>query len=180
MGVDDLQPDNVIVNGTNGNDVAVARRARPVASRSRACTPASRSPVRRAATDQVTVNALDGDDVVDASNVTADTAALVLNGANGSDVLVGGDGNDTITGGDGDDVLIGGPGLDTLDGGAGDDTFISGEVVIDGLVADPAWIASHARVVNGRTVLSIKGRSVTLPAADLLDPAGPQGAAVAG
>ena len=56
--------------------------------------------------------------MVDGSNVAADTAALVLNGGNRSDVLVGGDGNET------------------LDGGAGDDTFIGGEVVLDGLVAD--------------------------------------------
>jgi hypothetical protein len=104
----------------------------------------------------------------------------VLNGGNGSDVLVGGDGNDTLTGGDGDDVLIGGPGLDALTGGAGDDTFIGGEIVLDGLVADPGWIAGHARVVDGRTVLAIKGRTVTLPAAHLLDPAAAQGSVTRG
>ena len=115
--------------------------------------------------------------MVDASGVAAGSdGARHRTAATADDVLIGGDGNDTITGGDGDDVLIGGPGLDALDGGAGDDTFIGGEVVIDGLVVDQTWIASHARVVNGRTVLSVEGRSVTLPAADLLDLSGPQGA----
>ena len=128
----------------------------------------------------MTVNALDGDDVVDGSNVGTDTAALVLNGGNGSDVLVGGDGNDTLTGGDGDDVLIGGPGVDTLNGGAGDDTLLGGEIVLDGLVADQTWLSAHAQVVNGQTVLAVEGRSVTIPAADLLDPAATQGSVTRG
>ena len=93
--------------------------------------------------------------------------ALIVNGDGGDDVLIGGDGNDTLTGGDNDDVLIGGPGLDALNGGAGDDTFIGGEIVVDGLVVGPEWLAAHAQLVNGATVLAFDGRHVTLPAADL-------------
>ena len=172
-GVDDTEPDNVIVTGTNGDDIAVLAGQAGAVEVAGLHAEVSVSGAS-SATDQVTVNALDGDDVVDGSNVTADTAALVLNGGNGSDVLIGGDGNDTLNGGDGDDVLIGGPGLDALNGGAGDDTFIGGEILVDGLAADQAWIAAHARAVDGRTVLVIKGRSVTLPAAELLGPAATQ------
>jgi Ca2+-binding RTX toxin-like protein len=70
------------------------------------------------------VNALGGDDVVDASGLTATAIGLVENGGDGAYVLIGGAGNDTLSGGAGDDVLIGGPGQDLLDGGIGDNIVI--------------------------------------------------------
>ena len=45
-----------------------------------------------AANDRLTVNALAGDDVVDASGLTADAIQLTENGGDGNDVLIGGDG----------------------------------------------------------------------------------------
>jgi len=72
----------------------------------------------------LTVNTLGGDDVVDASELSAGAIPLTANGGDGDDVLIGSAGNDTLTGGAGDDVLIGGPGLDNLDGGTGDDILI--------------------------------------------------------
>ena len=77
-----------------------------------------------AANDRLTVNALGGDDVVDASGLSAGAIALTADGGDGDDVLIGGDGNDTLLGGAGDDVLIGGPGQDILDGGPGDNILI--------------------------------------------------------
>ena len=77
-----------------------------------------------AGSDRLTVNALAGDDVVDATGLAADSALLTLDGGDGDDVLLGGDGNDTLLGGAGDDVLIGGPGNDTIDGGPGDNVVI--------------------------------------------------------
>ena len=77
-----------------------------------------------AANDRLTVNALAGDDVVDASGLSANAIPLTANGGDGDDVLIGGDGTDTLTGGAGDDVLIGGPGPDVLDGGPGDNILI--------------------------------------------------------
>jgi Ca2+-binding RTX toxin-like protein len=77
-----------------------------------------------AGSDRVTVNALGGDDVVDASGLAATSALLTLDGGDGDDVLLGGDGGDVLLGGDGDDVLLGGGGNDTLDGGAGDNVVI--------------------------------------------------------
>jgi Ca2+-binding RTX toxin-like protein len=71
------------------------------------------------ASDTLTVNGRDGNDILDAARVPVDSILLTLDGGAGDDLLVGGDGNDTLLGRDGDDVLIGGPGQDTLDGGPG-------------------------------------------------------------
>ena len=45
-----------------------------------------------AANDRLTVNALAGDDVEDASGVAAGAIQLTLSGGDGDDVLIGGDG----------------------------------------------------------------------------------------
>ena len=125
---------------------------------------------RRAGNDRLTVNALAGDDVVDASALAAGAMLLTLDGGAGDDVLIGGAGNDTLLGGEGDDVLIGGPGLDTLDGGPGDDVVIQGaflDSVTSASAAGSKWLATHASVVNGRTVLDVGGERRTLPRAEL-------------
>ena len=77
-----------------------------------------------AGSDRLTVNALAGADVVDATGLAATAALLTLDGGDGDDVLLGGAGNDTLLGGAGDDVLIGGPGTDTIDGGTGDNVVL--------------------------------------------------------
>jgi Ca2+-binding RTX toxin-like protein len=79
-----------------------------------------------AALDRVVVNALAGDDVVEASGLAAGAIQLVADGWEGNDVLVGGAGADVLIGGEGDDVLVGGPGIDVIDGGPGDDVEIQG------------------------------------------------------
>ena len=63
-----------------------------------------------AANDRLTINALAGDDVVEATGLAVGAIQLTADGGAGDDVLIGGDGNDVLLGGDGDDVLIGGPG----------------------------------------------------------------------
>ena len=119
------QPDNVIVNGTNGDDVVLV-----VGDASGTAVLGLAAQVNitgaEAANDRLTVNALAGDDVVEASGLAAGAIQLTADGGDGDDILVGGDGNDTLLGGDGDDVLVGGPGLDILDGGPGDNTVIQG------------------------------------------------------
>ena len=63
-----------------------------------------------AANDRLTINALAGDDVIEAPFLARLPAIqLTANGGNGDDVIIGGAGNDVLTGGAGDDVLIGGP-----------------------------------------------------------------------
>jgi Ca2+-binding RTX toxin-like protein len=165
-GTDDAARDNITVQGTNVDDVLVVGQsdsALQVAGIQATITVLGAA----SGSDQLAVNALAGDDVVDASQVSAGTASIVVDGGAGNDLLVGGDGDDTLNGGDGDDVLAGGPGFDTLNGGPGDNTLIGGEVVTDGLAADTDWLASNVHTVEGRTVVDHGDQMVTLPAADL-------------
>ncbi|HEY3206208.1 MAG TPA: calcium-binding protein [Gaiellaceae bacterium] len=118
LGGGDLLTDQVIVDGTNGNDaIEVAGRSATAGVTGLAATVnvTNADP----ASDALTIDALDGDDIVDAAQVPASSTLLTLDGGAGDDLLVGGDGNDTLFGRDGDDILVGGPGQDILDGGPG-------------------------------------------------------------
>jgi Ca2+-binding RTX toxin-like protein len=122
-GVGDGQPDSVIVTGTHGDDVALAfGDANGVAVVGLAAQVNITG--AEAANDRLVINALAGDDVVDATGLSASGIQLTADGGDGSDVLIGGAGNDVLLGGAGDDVLLGGPGVDVLDGGAGDNVII--------------------------------------------------------
>jgi Ca2+-binding RTX toxin-like protein len=119
----DAQVDNVIVNGTAGEDAIF------VSGNASGVTVSGLWPViniltAEPANDRLTINGLGGDDVIDASALTAAGIALTADGGIDDDVLIGGDGADVLLGGDGDDVLIGGPGFDALDGGGGDNVVI--------------------------------------------------------
>ena len=76
-------------------------------------------PEHRSREDALTIKGFAGNDILDASQLTADSVVLTLDGGAGNDLLLGGAGNDTLLGGDGDDTLVGGPGQDVLDGGPG-------------------------------------------------------------
>jgi Ca2+-binding RTX toxin-like protein len=119
----DGRVDTVIVNGTNGDDAAL------VTGNANGATVAGLAAQvniagAEAANDRLTVNALAGDDVVDASGLAVGAIQLTADGGAGDDVLLGSDGIDTLLGGDEDDVLLGGLGLDILDGGNGDNVVI--------------------------------------------------------
>ena len=123
LGAGDGAADNVIVTGTPVADsITVSGSAgnASVTGLPTAVTITGAEP----ANDRLTVNAGDGDDVVEASGLAADAIALTENGGNGADVLIGGAGNDNLNGGADDDVLNGGPGNDTLDGGPGNNVLI--------------------------------------------------------
>jgi Ca2+-binding RTX toxin-like protein len=114
----DRLTDRVTVTGTNGNDaieVTGRNATASVAGLAATVNVTGADP----ASDALMVSALDGDDIVDAAQVRADSTVLTLDGGADDDLLVGGDGNDTLFGRDGDDILVGGPGLDILDGGPG-------------------------------------------------------------
>jgi Ca2+-binding RTX toxin-like protein len=119
----DALADTVIVNGTNNGDVIHVTGNQGGAS---VLGLAARVNITNAepANDRLTINALGGDDVVDAAGLAAVAIRLAADGGDGDDVLIGSAGNDTFSGGAGDDVLIGGPGLDVLDGGLGDNVVI--------------------------------------------------------
>jgi Ca2+-binding RTX toxin-like protein len=111
------------VNGTNGDDaIVVAGDASGVAVLGLAAQVNITG--SEPANDRLVINALAGDDVVEASGLSAGAMGLTEDGGSGDDVLIGSAGDDTLLGGDGDDVLIGGPGLDILDGGSGDNILI--------------------------------------------------------
>jgi Ca2+-binding RTX toxin-like protein len=168
-GGDDGQPDNVVATATNGDDVATVLGAGPNAQVSGLPALISVSGAV-AGSDRVTVNAVAGADVVDATGLAATSALLTLDGGDGDDVLLGGAGNDTLLGGAGDDVLIGGPGNDTIDGGPGDnvvlDSFAANAVTSATAVGND-WLTAHARTNNGKTVLKVGGKKRKLPHADL-------------
>jgi Ca2+-binding RTX toxin-like protein len=122
-GTGDGAADNVIVNGTSGEDVVTAGGDASGVSVNGLAAQINVTGAE-AANDRLTINALGGDDVVVATGLSANAIGLTVDGGDGDDVLIGGDGNDTLLGGAGDDVLIGGPGLDILDGGTGDNIVI--------------------------------------------------------
>src|SRR5215207_884933 len=167
-GGDDAAADNVIVNATNGDDIAtVAGSGTNVAVSGLAARVAVTGGV--AGSDRLTVNALAGDDVVDASSLAASALLLTATGGDGDDVILGGAGNDTLLGDAGDDVIIGGPGIDTIDGGEGGNVVIQlvGDRVSSATPVGTAWLERHARTVRGKTVLDVGGEKRTLPRADL-------------
>ncbi len=119
----DSRPDQTIVEGTNGDDaIRVAGDSTGVSVTGLA----ARVHIAHAepANDALAINALAGDDVIEASGLASNVIALTLDGGAGDDVLIGSAGNDILFGRDGDDVLLGGPGQDVVDGGAGDNILI--------------------------------------------------------
>jgi Ca2+-binding RTX toxin-like protein len=115
--------DNVVVNGTGGDDVIVATGD---ASGAAVLGLAAQVNITgaEASNDRLTINALDGDDVIEASGLQLGAIQLTATGGADNDVLIGGAGNDVLQGNEGDDVLIGNGGQDVLDGGAGDNVLI--------------------------------------------------------
>jgi Ca2+-binding RTX toxin-like protein len=170
----DGQVDTVQATGTSGDDVAVLfGSGTDIQVLGLAATVAVTG---AEGTDQVTVTALAGDDIIDASGVQAGSASLVLNGGAGDDVIVGSAGNDTLLGGDGDDVLIGGDGNDVIDGGAGDDVIVGGpgdDIEIQGFTAgdvldltafdlDFDTLMANASDVDGNVVFDLGTQHITL------------------
>ena len=120
----DTLADNVIVNGTAGDDVIGLTGSATGATVTGLPAQVQITGADAAPTDRLTVNGLGGDDVINASAVAAGAIALTLDGGLNNDVLNGGAGDDTLLGGDGDDLLDGNAGTDTLDGGTGNNTLI--------------------------------------------------------
>lgn len=123
QGGGDLASDTIIINGS-GEDDAMFISGNANSVQVLGLTAVLNITGNEAGRDVLFVNALAGDDIVEASGLSADAIVLVIDGGMGDDVLVGGEGSDYIVGGDGDDVLIGGSGVDVLDGGLGDDVEI--------------------------------------------------------
>jgi Ca2+-binding RTX toxin-like protein len=119
----DAQADNVIVFGTNlQNYILVDGAASGISVFG---LPARMNLTgAEAANDRLTINALAGNDAVDASKLAAGAIQFTSDAGDGDDIILGSDGADVLLGGAGNDVLIGGPGLDILDGGPGKNVVI--------------------------------------------------------
>ncbi len=149
-GTGDAQADNIILNGTQTNDViTVSGTASNVTATglSAALTIIG----MEAANDSLTVNALGGADVVDGSALIAGVIRTTINGGLGADVIIGSEGDDVISGGDGDDLILAGAGNDTIVWNPGDDndTF-EGQAGTDTLQFNGANVAENIDIsANG-------------------------------
>ena len=107
------------------------------------------------ANDRLTLNGLNGDDVIDASSLEADGIQLTMNGGLGADVFLGSEGGDLINGGDGNDTALMGAGDDTFVWNPGDDNdTLEGQAGFDTLVFNGANVAENIAIsANGGRVL---------------------------
>ena len=131
----DGQPDQVITNGTAGDDTITIARSGSVITVNGL---AAKVTVAHAegANDTLTVNGLGGNDTIDVRRRAVPAISnLVLNGGDGNDIITGSNGNDVIDGGRGTDVAFmgkgddefvwnPGDGSDTVEGQAGTDTLL--------------------------------------------------------
>ena len=94
--------------------------------------------------DQLSILAGLGNDVIDASDLTASQIRLTLNGGAGNDTILGGRGHDTVIGGTGNDVAALGAGDDVFVWNPGDGSdFVDGQSGSDTLVS-PAPVSMSA------------------------------------
>ncbi|HWT11350.1 MAG TPA: calcium-binding protein [Allosphingosinicella sp.] len=121
-GSGDGQVDTIVINATDGDDAILVVGADGVVTVQGLA--AEVRILNFEATDKLIINALGGDDVVDASGLN-ENIVFVADGGGDDDILIGGAFVDTLLGGLGDDVLIGGPGIDLLDGGAGSNIILA-------------------------------------------------------
>ena len=115
--------DTVTVNGTQGADVFGAAGDAGGVSVSGLQTTVNLR-FQEQANDRLTLNALGGDDVIDASALEADGIQLTENGGLGVDQMIGGEGADLLVGGDGNDTALMGGGDDTFTWAPGDDNDV--------------------------------------------------------
>src|SRR5262245_50559029 len=156
--------DTVTVTGTNtaaGDHIIVTGDAGGVSVHGLPATVNIFSPEQ--ANDRLTVNGLDGDDVINASSLEADGIQLTMNGGRGADLFRGSQGDDLINGGDGDDVAFMGAGDDTFVWNPGDDNdTVEGQDGFDTLLFNGANIAENidlsangGRVIFFRNIASV-------------------------
>jgi Ca2+-binding RTX toxin-like protein len=122
-GVGDGQADTVIVNGTaNADTIQITGSGTSYTVAGLHTTVNVQG--SEGANDQLVVNALGGNDVVNAAGLPAGVVNLTIDGGAGNDRIIGSDGADRLIGGDGNDTIIGGRGNDEAFMGAGNDTFV--------------------------------------------------------
>jgi Ca2+-binding RTX toxin-like protein len=146
--------DTVTVNGTNGDDVfGAAGDAGGINVFGLQTVVNILFPEQ--ANDRLTLNALGGADVVNASSLEADGIQLTMNGGLGEDVFIGSEGDDLINGGDGNDTALMGAGNDTFVWNPGDDNdTLEGQAGTDTMLFNGANVAEQINIfANGGRVL---------------------------
>ena len=111
--------DTVTPNGTNGDDAIEIATAAGTTVVSGLQAQVRISGADANGSDRLTVNALGGDDVINAAGLEG--LALTVNGGLGEDIMIGSAGDDFFNGGDGNDVAFMGAGDDTFVWNPGDD-----------------------------------------------------------
>ena len=121
-GVGDGAADSVTVNGT-----AASNQIRSLDPAARSALTGLSAQVTLAGTeganDSLHINALGGNDTINAAGLAAGQLTLTIDGGSGNDTILGSAGNDFLIGGDGNDFVDGNQGSDTALLGAGNDTF---------------------------------------------------------
>jgi Ca2+-binding RTX toxin-like protein len=152
----DGQADNVIVNGTNGDDHIIVSSTTAGGVKIGGLAADVRISGQDPRMDRLTVNGLGGNDSIDASGLNAGTINLTINGGAGNDTLIGSAGND---------LVIGGQGADTAFLGAGDDTFVwnpgDGSDIVEGQAGFDTLQFNGANV-NENIALSANGPRLRL------------------
>jgi Ca2+-binding RTX toxin-like protein len=122
------------------------------------------------ANDRLVLNALGGDDVIDAASLEADGIQLTLNGGLGNDLFLGSEGDDLINGGDGDDVALMGAGDDTFVWNPGDDNdTLEGQDGFDTMLFNGANVAENITISanGGRAIFFRNIANVTMDLNDV-------------
>ncbi len=149
----DEAADTVTVNGTNGDDVFGAA-GDSGGINVFGLQAAVNIFFQELANDRLTLNALGGNDVIDATSLEADGIQLTMNGGLGEDVILGSEGNDLVNGGDGNDIAFLGAGDDTFTWNPGDDNdAVEGQDGFDSLVFNGSNAAENIDIsANGERV----------------------------
>ncbi len=121
-GIGDGAADSVTVNGTSAsNQITVAGAGGSVSVTGLSAQVTLTG--TEGANDSLVVNALGGNDTINAAGLAAGQIKLTIDGGSGNDTILGSAGDDTLIGGDGNDFVDGNQGSDTAFLGAGNDTF---------------------------------------------------------
>jgi hypothetical protein len=116
----------IFITGTQGDDqISLDQRHDGTVILTSSLAPSDGHPAAIGKASTVYVQALDGNDVIQATSRFR--ASLQVDAGAGDDVLHGGAGNNALDGGPGNDTIVGGSGNDALYGGSGDDTLRAGK-----------------------------------------------------
>jgi len=150
----DAATDSITVNGTQGADAFGAAGGAAGVNVFGLQTAVSIL-FQEQANDRLTLNALGGDDVVNASSLEADGIQLTMNGGLGEDIFIGSEGDDLINGGDGNDTALMGAGDDTFVWNPGDDNdTLEGQAGTDTMLFNGANAAEQINIfANGGRIL---------------------------